>query len=90
MVNVTGVLADFGRSALANSTMNLQPEIVFRPSGNAVKATGSVVYVTRPLKVPPAISTGAWTADLEPTTGLNPEVWYEITIRWLDRRRHYQ
>lgn len=79
MALVTGVLADFGRGALTNYA----PEVWFTPSGNAVKSP-NVLYATRTIKVTPAPSTGAFTADLEVNELLNPATWYEITIAWLD------
>lgn len=82
--NVTGVLADFGRGALASASKNLQPTLEFRPSGPATKAAGSVIYSSRMLTVTPAISTGAWSIDLEVNDQLSPDTWYQVGITWLD------
>jgi hypothetical protein len=88
MAIVSGVLSDFGRGALANSSYDLHPEIWFIPSGNATKTPASLI-ATRPIIVTPTISTGAFTADLEPTDGLRPEVWFTIVIQWLDSAGNY-
>lgn len=83
MAIVTGVLADFSRQAF----VPLHPEINFVPSGPAVKSAGSVIYASRTIKVVPTSS--AWTVDLEPNSGLAPETWYEVVIRWLDSEGNF-
>lgn len=84
MALITGVLADFERKALATSAIDRHPVIEFRPSGPGLKKVGGVVFASRVVSVTPAVSTGAWEADLELTSLIQPEVWYEVVIRWLD------
>ncbi|MCB8043625.1 hypothetical protein JM654_03800 [Microbacterium oxydans] len=45
---------------------------------------GGAVFASRVISVEPALSTGAWEVDLELTTLISPEVWYEVVIKWLD------
>lgn len=80
---VTGVLADFTRQAF----LNLQPQILFRPSGPAVKSAGNVLYAPRVVVVEPTSS--AWQVDLEQTDALDPATWYEVSIRWLDEAGNF-
>jgi len=56
----------------------------FQPSGPGIRADSGVIYASRVVSVTPAVSTGEWEADLELTTLLSPEVWYEVEIEWLD------
>lgn len=84
MALITGVLADYERKALANSAVNRHPVIEFHPSGPGVKAVGGAVFASRVISVEPALSTGTWEVDLELTTLISPEVWYEVVIKWLD------
>lgn len=84
MAIVTGVLADFGRSALSRNA-----QIEFHPSGNASKAAGSVLYATRPITTTPNAANGKWSVDLETTDFLHPETWYEIVILWSDAANNY-
>lgn len=83
MAIVTGVLADFLRSALSNSEYNLQPVVVVVPSGPATLSP-SALYVPRKLSFIPTVSTGVLTMDLEPTDAISPATWYTIEIHWLD------
>lgn len=89
MALITGVLSDFGRGALASSARNLHPVIEFHPSGPGVRTAASVIYVSRTIPTVPEVSTGAWTVDLELTTIVSPEVWYEVVIRWLDEAGNF-
>ncbi|MFC7942713.1 hypothetical protein ACFUPZ_05570 [Microbacterium oxydans] len=92
MALITGTLADMSRSALANSSVNRQPVIEFHPSGPGVRSGAgvSVIYVSRVISTVPDVSTGAWSVDLELTTILNPEVWYEVRIMWLDEAGNFR
>jgi hypothetical protein len=83
MPTVTGALQDFGLESL-NA---YKPEIIFTPSG-AASARNSL-FASRPIKVIPA-SNGSFTVTLANTTILRPEVWYNISIRWLDPLAGYQ
>lgn len=84
MALITGVLADYERKALANSSVNRHPVVEFHPSGPGVKSVGGAVFASRVISVTPALSTGEWEVDLELTTLISPEVWYEVVITWLD------
>lgn len=84
MALITGVLADFERKALATSSIDRHPVIEFHPSGPGIRVNGGVVYASRVVSVTPAVSTGEWTADLELTSLISPEVWYEVVVKWLD------
>lgn len=84
MALITGVLADYERKALANSSVNRHPVMEFHPSGPGIKSIGGAVFASRVISITPAISTGEWEVDLELTTLISPEVWYEVIIKWLD------
>ncbi|MGO4488144.1 hypothetical protein [Microbacterium sp. 2RAF4] len=84
MALITGVLADYERKALATSAIDRHPVIEFHPSGPGLKRAGGVVFATRVVSALPAVSTGAWEADLELTSLIQPEVWYEVLVTWLD------
>ena len=75
--------------ALANSTRDLHPVIEFHPSGPGVRSGSSTIYASRVITIEPAVSTGAWSDDLELTTILSPEVWYEVVIKWLDEAGNF-
>ena len=85
MAIITGVLADFGRAALTTR----HPVIEFHPSGPGVRAGGNVLYVSRVISVVPDPSTGEWTADLELTSLMSPEVWYTVRVTWLDSASNF-
>lgn len=85
MALITGVLADFERKAMTTR----HPVLEFHPSGPGVRAGASVLYASRVISVQPAPSTGEWSADLELTTLLSPEVWYEVSIKWLDEAGNF-
>ncbi|WP_137771823.1 MULTISPECIES: hypothetical protein [unclassified Microbacterium] len=89
MALITGVLSDLSRSALANSSRNLHPVIEFHPSGPGVRTAASVIYVSRKIPTTPEVSTGAWSVDLELTTIISPEIWYEVVIQWLDEAGNF-
>lgn len=85
MAEITGVLADYERKAMTTR----HPVIEFHPSGPGVRAGAGVLYASRVVSVEPSPSTGAWTADLELTTIISPEVWYEVVIKWLDEAGNF-
>jgi hypothetical protein len=79
---VTGTLTDFGLQPLAG----LQPQIVFKASAPATK--NGRLLATRPTVVVPQ-SSGYFTVDLISTDGTTPQIWYEVSIRWLDLNGGY-
>lgn len=79
MTIVNGQLSDFGLGVMGVQV----PQIVFTPSGPAV--AGTAVFATEPIVVSPSFLTGNFSVDLVPTEGLRPEVWYEVSIRWLPK-----
>ncbi|MFE7198523.1 hypothetical protein [Microbacterium oxydans] len=85
MALITGILADYERKAMTTR----QPVIEFHPSGPGVRAGASVLYASRVVSVEPAPSTGAWTADLELTSLISPEVWYDVVVKWLDEAGNF-
>ena len=85
MALITGVLADYERKAMTTR----HPTIEFHPSGPGVRAGAGVLYASRVVTVEPAPSTGTWTADLELTTLISPEVWYAVVIKWLDEAGNF-
>lgn len=89
MALITGVLADYERKALANSSVDRHPVIEFHPSGPGVKSVGGAVFASRIISVTPTISTGVWEVDLELTTLISPEVWYDVVIKWLDEAGNF-
>lgn len=86
MALITGVLADYERKAMTTRL----PVIEFHPSGPGIRAGASILYASRVVSVEPAPSTGAWTADLELTTLISPEVWYEVVVKWLDEAGNFR
>lgn len=83
MPTVTGTLQDFGLASLSA----YKPQIIFTPSQAA--STRNSIFASRPIVVEPSTS-GTFTVTLANTTILRPEVWYQITIRWLDPLAGYQ
>lgn len=74
---VTGTLHDFNLQPLAG----FRPQIVFTPSGAAVH--NPRLFVTKPVTVVPSAA-GTFSVELAATTVLRPEVWYSVSVRWLD------
>ena len=74
---VTGTLHDFNLQPLAG----FRPEIVFTASAPAV--LNPRFFVTKPVVVTPSAA-GTFTVELAATTLLRPEVWYAVSVRWLD------
>lgn len=83
MPTVTGTLQDFGLASLSA----YKPQIIFTPSQAA--STRNSIFASRPIPVEPSTA-GTFTVTLANTTILRPEVWYQITIRWLDPLAGYQ
>lgn len=83
MVNVTGVLTDYGRLALNGA----QPSLRFIGSGAGM--VGSTFLATRPVEVVPDTA-GRFTVDLQPTDEVRPERWYAVVAEWLDDAGTYQ
>jgi hypothetical protein len=55
--------------------------MIFTPSSAGVFRPR--IFTARPVRITPNAS-GSFTVDLAATTLLRPDVWYELTIRWLD------
>jgi hypothetical protein len=83
MATVTGALSDIG----INAFPELQPRLIFTPSGPATAATR--LFATKPVIVPVASGSGTFTVDLQPTDGMRPAIWYVVTIEWLDPAGNY-
>lgn len=83
MATVTGALSDFG----INPFPELQPRLIFTPSGPGVSATR--LFATKPIIVDVASGSGSFTVNLQPTDGVRPAVYYKVTIEWLDPAGNY-
>lgn len=82
MATIYGTLTDFGLQTLTP----YKPVLKFTPSGPGVK--GRKVFSGRPVEVPVA-SSGAFAVLLEPTDGVTPEVWYTVSIEYLNEGGQY-
>ena len=74
---ITGTLSDFGLNTLSDYL----PTIVFTPS--SVALVGGRVLATRPIHVTPN-AVGYFEVELAATDTLEPTVWYEMQVRWLE------
>jgi hypothetical protein len=83
MATVTGALSDFGVQPFPQ----LQPRLIFTPSGPAV--SGTRLFATKPIIVNVAAASGAFTVELQSTDGVRPAVHYKVTIDWLDPSGNY-
>lgn len=76
MATVTYTLTDFGLQALTNKA----PRVLFRGSSAGVKAQR--LFPSTPIvSIPDASGNGS--VNLEPTDGMVPVVWYEVSIEHL-------
>lgn len=85
MALVTGELNDFGLQPLAAK----DPRVIFTASSSGT--LGRKLFSSDPIVVYPAPD-GTFTVDLQPTDGVVPEVWYEVSIEHLNesgRFTHY-
>lgn len=74
---VNGTLLDFQVTA----SPEVHPQIILKPSGAGV--SGDVLHFPREIVITPD-SDGTWSTTLTATEDLNPLVWYEPSIRWLE------
>lgn len=78
MSRLTGKTVDFNFQAM-------WPEglvIVFTPSGNATTTDGNFL-ATRPIRVTPDTD-GNWWVDLVDIDHMHQNVWYTVTLEWLN------
>ena len=78
MANVTGKLGDFGYSAISL----YMPQIIFTPSGPGVSPAS--VFFTADVKTSPNAADNTWSVNIAGTHDMYAEVWYTISLRWLD------
>lgn len=77
MATIYGTLSDFGLQSLAA----FEPQLKFTPSGAGVN--GVRLFAARPILCPVSAD-GSFAVLLEPTGGVVPEVWYEVSIEYLN------
>ena len=77
MVDVRGTLTDFGLQSLAAK----DPRVIFTAS--SAGTLGRRLFSSDPIIAIPAAD-GSFTVDLQPTDGIVPEVWYEVSIEHLN------
>lgn len=82
MATVTGSVKDIVGAAMADRVARLVFELS-EPSIQAASTTPGVIHPTVKERVAPT-STGTFTVNLIATTALLNDVWYTLTIEWLD------
>ena len=81
---ISGTLRDFGLTAFPGQN----PVITFRANGPAVTQSGALL-ATKDINVTPD-SAGDWSVSLAATDTLaTGDVWYTISISWLDPANNY-
>lgn len=82
MATVYGTLSDFGLQSLAP----YNPVVKFLPSGPGVR--GQHLFSSTPITANVA-SNGSFSVLLEPTVGVMPDVWYNVSIEHLNAGGEY-
>lgn len=83
MAVIVGTLRDFAADLIGE-----QPQLVFTASAPAT--SGSYLLATKPVICTPDAD-GDFTVNLQPTTSLTPyDVYYTMSIRWLDADGGYE
>lgn len=82
MAAVTYTLTDFGLQSLADKS----PRVIFTPSSAGVK--GTRLFPSTPIVSIPDV-TGMGAVQLEPTDGVIPTVWYNVSIEHLQPGGQY-